>query len=384
MHAKLRTVRRALSGWGLQPYPPTLMTIRALAATLKRGGYRSAASYLWLYKAESQRRGHSWDDAMDRALKDSIRSCERGLGPPTVAQPLPFALLGTLDGNPAPWTDEGPVGPRHAIVIGAWWMMREIELSTVRAAHISFTGDWGRTSLGARLVLPASKNGPAAFGAARAHRCHCLDAVTPLCPAHALAAQVLLLARLFPGHFVDGKPSLDLPLFPNLRGEAVDKCSMTATIREAARRLGVVDGPDGSDNITGHSLRCTGAQGLIRLGWRQDAVQLQGRWQSEAVKRYTRDAALYAPSELAQVVMSLCGIVRSEVPAPPTPDPEPAAPTPQEWVMNLRTSMYHLASGAEGRARCGWLFAETGVRGSEPPPWFSSPASSAPRPCGAA
>ena len=38
--------------------------------------------------------------------------------------------------------------------------------------------------------------------------------------------------------------------------------------------------------------------------------------------------------------------------------------------MNLRTGMYHLASGAEGRARCGWHFAESGVRGSEPPPWY--------------
>ena len=36
--AKLRTVHRALAGWGLMPFPPTLMVIRALGATLKRGG----------------------------------------------------------------------------------------------------------------------------------------------------------------------------------------------------------------------------------------------------------------------------------------------------------------------------------------------------------
>ena len=123
----------------------------------------------------------------------------------------------------------------------------------------------------------------------------------PLCPAHALADQVLLLTRLFLDRFVGGRPPLDLPLFPNLRGEAVDKSEMTATILEAARRLGVTDNPDGSEKVTGHSLRCTGAQGLIGLGWRQDAVQLMGRWQSEAVQRYTREAALCAPSELASV-----------------------------------------------------------------------------------
>ena len=81
MEAKLRTVHRALAGWGLVPFPPSLWTVRALGATLKRGGYRSAASYLWLYKAEAQRRGHSWPDYLHRALKDSIRSCERGMAP---------------------------------------------------------------------------------------------------------------------------------------------------------------------------------------------------------------------------------------------------------------------------------------------------------------
>ena len=48
MEAKLRTIRRALAGWGLEPFPPSMWTLRALGATLKRGGYRSAASYLWL------------------------------------------------------------------------------------------------------------------------------------------------------------------------------------------------------------------------------------------------------------------------------------------------------------------------------------------------
>ena len=35
--AKLRTIQRALTPWGLHPFPPTLRTLRALGATLKRG-----------------------------------------------------------------------------------------------------------------------------------------------------------------------------------------------------------------------------------------------------------------------------------------------------------------------------------------------------------
>ena len=87
MEAKLRTIHRALVGWGLVPFPPSLWTVRALGATLKRGGYRSAASYLWLYKAEAQRRGYSWPDYLHRALKDAVRSCERGMGPPLALCP---------------------------------------------------------------------------------------------------------------------------------------------------------------------------------------------------------------------------------------------------------------------------------------------------------
>ena len=71
-----------------------------------------------------------------------------------------------------------------------------------------------------------------------------------------------------------------------------------ATIIFAARHLGVADLRDGSLRVSGHSLRATGTQGLISLGWRADAVHLQGRWLSEAVVRYTREAALHAPMRL--------------------------------------------------------------------------------------
>ena len=88
VQAKLRTVHRALALWNLQPFPPTASALRALGATLKFGGYRSAASYLYLYKVEAQRLGFQWPDFLQRMLKDGVRSCERGLGPSTVAQPL--------------------------------------------------------------------------------------------------------------------------------------------------------------------------------------------------------------------------------------------------------------------------------------------------------
>ena len=144
---------------------------------------------------------------------------------------------------------------------------------------------------------------------------------------------------------------------------------MTTTIVTAARQLGVADAPDGTFKVSGHSLRCTGAQGLIALGWRADAVKLQGRWESETVTRYTRDAALLAPTELATLVMTLSGLARPPDPPPAASEPEPDHPKATDWILNVRTDHYHLASSEDGKARCGWRYSETGIRGQVPPPW---------------
>ena len=87
----------------------------------------------------------------------------------------------------------------------------------------------------------------------------------------------------------------------------------------------MVDKQGGSERVAGHSLRTTGAQGLIALGWRVDAVQLMGWWESEAVKLYTREAAHRAPIDLGVAVEYLTGMARAELPPPPDSTPEPAA-----------------------------------------------------------
>ena len=46
--AKLRTVYRAFARWGCTPFPPSLDKVHALGASLKKGLYRTAASYLSL------------------------------------------------------------------------------------------------------------------------------------------------------------------------------------------------------------------------------------------------------------------------------------------------------------------------------------------------
>ena len=77
---------------------------------------------------------------------------------------------------------------------------------------------------------------------------------------------------------------------------------MPATVVEAARFLGVPEvSADGTETITGHTLRVTGAQGLSRYGLDLWAVQLYGRWGSEAVKAYVRLVPLEQAARKAAV-----------------------------------------------------------------------------------
>ena len=290
---KMRTVRSALSKWGVPLLPPSMAAIKALRATLKKGGYRSAESYLVLYKNTCERQGLPYSADLLRAHRDCVRSCLRGLGGPTKAMALPFDRLGALDlEDDGPWASYGPVGPGCAVLAGAWFLMREIELSTTRAALLSFKGSV-EDELAVTWSLPASKTDQQAVGALRTHGCACGSPRKAGCVYHALRRQVERLQRLFPQRFTDGEADMDLPLFPDVEGNVVTKDAMTNTIVEAAAKLGVETvTKDKGARISGHSLRMTGAQGFARWGIEVWAIQLLRRWGSSAVLEYVQDVPL--------------------------------------------------------------------------------------------
>ena len=308
MEQKLKTVVAALKSWGMELLPPTSEKIHALGATLKAGGYRSGGSYLTLYKGHSERAGFELTGSQVRAFRDSIRSCERGLGGPVKARPLPFDRLSELPIGEEPWTSQGPLGPGNAVIAGAWFLTREIELSTTRAALVELRGN--RTSdPSVTWHLPASKADADAVGCSRTHGCTCTGGSTRGCPVHSLWDQLLLLKRRFPGRWSEsGGFDWDLPLFPDASGKPVSKEAMTDTIRRAATLLSVpLSSPDHTEQVTGHSLRATGAQGFAKAGLDEISIQLLGRWGSKAIRGYTREAALERSSAWARAVGTSLG-----------------------------------------------------------------------------
>jgi hypothetical protein len=334
VRAKLKTVVAALAMWGDPPFPITAEKVKHLGSVLKAGCYKSAATYfsVWRVSAERGVGGHEAQElspVITRAFTDAVRSCTRGLGGPIKAFALPFTRLGLLPGSRTPWSTNGPLSPRNAMVLGSWFLLREVELSSTRAALVEVwpTGDEGKPKV--TWALPASKTDQRACGTVRSHGCCCSDQAKPRpdCPAHAAWDHLLFLKRTFPEGWCGDVPPPHLAMFPDAAGAPCSKDSLTATIVRAAQLLGhPLASPDGSSRISGHSLRATGAQGLAALGIDSWAIQLLGRWGSSAVLGYIRESALASSASwasravasipLEDVVASISNSLPSGCPSP--------------------------------------------------------------------
>ena len=398
MKWKWVTIEKALQAWGVPAFPPTRDSILALAASLKAGRYATADSHLQLYRSTCERKGWSLPPALALLFKDCVRSCQRGIGAPTKALALPFRKLGELDLlDDGPWCAGGPLGPACAIVVGAWFLTREIELASSRAALMTLGTDDENLPV-VKWQLPASKTDQMALGKAMVHGCACGQSTVCGCPYHAAAHQLRRLARLFPGRFDGGVPDQNLPLFPTTAGQAVEKEAMVATITKAASILGApLATPDGSARVSGHSLRVTGAQGLAKLGVDTWAVQLLGRWGSSTVLEYVKEVPLELSASWARRAASRASLDQVALGSRPPvvvtasgPQPVPQAslvPLAAQLAteQNLQqqeatertdlnyikssTGIWHkvLPSGRSGpmstwSTRCGWFFSRSDAR----------------------
>ena len=295
VEAKLRTIEKALAIYEHEFFPPTVEKIVALGAVLKAGQYRSGDAYLGLYKVTCERRGHAFTAPELRAVKDASRSVLRGLGGPVRAAALPFTRLSELPGDIKPWTPRGPFNPTAFIILGSWFMLREIEAAQARIGDVAVeVSPEGRPTL--RWRLPVSKTDQRALGVSRVHGCSCDGAPSRRCPAHVGWAHLTAVRKQF------GEVGPEFPMFPSLQGKICEKEEMAATIGRAAALLHVVVPANSNEKFTGHSLRVTGAQGLAAAGLDVWAVQLLGRWGSSAVKAYVRSAQLERASAWAAKV----------------------------------------------------------------------------------
>ena len=174
----VETVRSRLAWWRkrarehkVSPYPVTVEHLKLMGSLLKKAGYRSAGAYLSAVKNQHIWLGNNWSDALDLELREGKRACERGIGPPRKCGALDMQKLADLAVGRDPLCAGGPIFPREGTLCGAWWAMREVELSTARCMQVTFLGGEGC----GRCVfdLPVTKTDPQALGKKRTHACAC-------------------------------------------------------------------------------------------------------------------------------------------------------------------------------------------------------------------
>ena len=162
-------------------------------------------------------------------------------------------------------------GAKEAITVGCAFLLREIEVAAIRSEHLVAISGPGCGSVS--LLVEASKTDGAAEGVTRTLACTC-----PAMDCPVKAAMSLKQGRQ-PYQYV----------VRTRTGQAVSKETMVDAIKGYAELLG----QENVSRVTGHSMRVTGAQRLLRAGLPLGQVQLFGRWHTagEAL-RYLRDTAI--------------------------------------------------------------------------------------------
>eukprot|EP00435_Cladocopium_sp_Y103_P048501 s1115_g14.t1 len=171
----------------------------------------------------------------------------------------------------------GPVWPARAMLLAAWWLLREIEASRAKKKHISICEREKR----ATWRLPSSKTDQAALGAECSHTCNCSFSAPTLCPYHLMIQHMAVVQ-----HDEDF-------LFQDDLGDKTTKHGWTATFQSLAKLLDLqIYNSIGAPLFTGHSARVTGARHLAAANIELWRIQLFGRWGSEVFLYYIQDTPL--------------------------------------------------------------------------------------------
>ena len=248
-------------------------------------------------------------------IKNVSRSITRGAGPTAFKDSFEVELLNraydlnSLRREPTHWTDD-PSSSRDATLICCWW------LNDTTGACVS-----------------------------RGHSCLCKTA-THL-KDHAMLRDLAMLRKWFP---LQIDLPIGMPLIPGPDGNTISQQQIVQLFRDTIQRTGTTmdrPGPTGEPlpRFSQHSCRVSGAQFLTRLGYTVEAVQLIGRWGSDAIRRYIQEAPLQlrhianprAPQSIEIANQQLRSMIQKEV----------QALQHEFWVVNPMTKVCHVPAVPE-------------------------------------
>eukprot|EP00435_Cladocopium_sp_Y103_P050888 s1251_g15.t1 len=258
--------------------PITEEKLLKISSLFKKGGYKSVKNYLSRIKEHHVTSGFDWNERLDIVSRKCSRSVLRGLGGAHRSEAFDLqAVSEGLTFSEDALVPKGPVNPLALIVTSTFFMLREVEASSLETKDVTFSGD------AVSIRLPVSKVDWQARGCTRTWHCLC-DKGLP-CVMHILKEHVQFLGREFGGR--------EASLFPTTDGQICTKQSVVDTIRKAIDLTGG-SSKDASGNwrVSGHTFRITGARVLCKFGLDPITIQLIGRWGSSAVLTYLAEAPL--------------------------------------------------------------------------------------------
>ena len=370
------------------PVLPLNMTkVDAIAAMFKTGGYRSFDNYLSRAR-EEHGKTYLEDAALERACRLASRSANRGLGPSRQAASYDLdKLLGLDSVSVECGSDEAPRHAKGLLILGAFFMMREIEAAAAQVHHVRID----RTHRVVYWDLPVSKSDVRALGKTRSWGCLCGGGTKFVCP-YCEADGILQF-------HAQRDSDKDSPFFQDRLGRVLKKVKVVEAIVNIMKELDTMaPGQGGDQSWGGHSMRVSGARHLAAMGLEISLIQLIGRWGSEVVRRYVSDAPLSTVTsvykqkltnrDLKEEIARLASVddsgslrrssgpsesalltMRGEVDMMKTQIHE--LELPLLCIMNDSSKIWHQSmidapsAPSEWKARCGWRFGFVGFTRSK-------------------
>ena len=301
VEARLRTYLAVCRAWEVDPWPLSAENVRAFAASLKQGGYKSAGAYFQVICTYQQRELRTpVPQLLRQCIRDYLRSIQRGLGVDKLKDSFNLLRLGDIpiDDDEGRFCLGNVSHSRDMCIICGWFMLRESEISSARLGHLSLHAQT------VTLAIPLHKTDIQGHMTERSLSCSCRVRRHPLCVWHA-AERHLIRMRENLGTL----SALRFPLFPTEDGRTPGKHQMVAVFRRTIGAAGIpLEKQDGSGRwvprFHGHVLQVSGAQMLAGAGVSTQLIQLLGRWKSTSVLRYTQDAGLAVVPDLPHMVLN--------------------------------------------------------------------------------
>ena len=270
--ARRSTLEQIARTVGVSLIPVTIESLTPVLAVLKAAGYRSAEQYISVALSLHVDNGGRVDERLACFLSRARDSLVRGLGPPQRAGE--FSLTELIekfnDIRPVPG---GPQDAARAIAVAVWWLLREIEMASLKVKQARVT-----TERIAQLSLGVTKSDIQGMGAVRGHNCICSiegGRYSSVCPVKLIETQLKLRESQGAGP--------DDVLFPDGHGQIPTKPAWVLTLQ-----LGLTSISE--EPLNGHTPRRVGAKTLARMSVPEWIIEWMGRWGSSAVRVYIEEA----------------------------------------------------------------------------------------------